>query len=99
MTASHTPGPWVAEFHGDDASIEIWAESALIADVHSHVFGSHGQDDARLMAAAPDLLEALETLCTGLEWNIENHPTIMNESDSQALAEARAAIAKATGES
>jgi hypothetical protein len=50
------------------------------------------------MAAAPELYEALEMLCNGLEWNIENHPTVMNESDREALALARAALAKARGE-
>jgi hypothetical protein len=39
------------------------------------------------------LLEMLERLCNGLAWNIEAHPDIMNESDCEALQEARALIA------
>lgn len=41
-----------------------------------------------------ELLEMIEMLCAGLEWNIEQHPTVMNESDNEALAEARALVAK-----
>lgn len=40
------------------------------------------------------LIDMIETLCNGLEWNIENHPTIMNESDAEALEEARALLAR-----
>jgi hypothetical protein len=56
---THTPGPWRAEFHGTDASIEIWAGTTLIADVHSHVVGNCGQSDALLIGASPDMLAAL----------------------------------------
>jgi hypothetical protein len=51
--------------------------------------------NATLIAVAPELLEMLETPCDGLAWNIENHPDIMTESDSEALVAARALIAKA----
>lgn len=44
------------------------------------------------MAGDSTLLDMLETLCNGLEWNIENHPEIMNESDAEALAQARALL-------
>ena len=44
--------------------------------------------------AAPDLLETIEMLCDGLEWNIESRPLVMNESDCEALATARAVIAE-----
>lgn len=53
---------------------------------------------ARLFAYAPELLEMLETMCDGLAWNIENHPTVLNQSDDEMIAEARALIAKARGE-
>ncbi|WP_368647918.1 hypothetical protein [Castellaniella ginsengisoli] len=48
----------------------------------------------RMPDAPQDLLDMLDTLCAGLEWNIENHPAIMNESDSEALAEARALMSR-----
>jgi hypothetical protein len=40
------------------------------------------------------LLDMLIKLCNGLEWNIENHPTVMNEADAEALMEARELIAE-----
>ena len=52
--------------------------------------------NARLIACAPELLAMLGTLCNGLRWNIEQHPTVMNEADSEALTEAEALILKAT---
>jgi len=43
------------------------------------------------------LLDMIDMLCTGLEWNIENHPEVMNEADSEALEEARALLARYGG--
>lgn len=45
-----------------------------------------------LYAAAPKLLAMLQTLITGLEWNIENHPTVMNQSDDEALVNSLAGV-------
>ena len=47
--------------------------------------------NARLFAAAPDLLEALETLAEHFEY-------YMGDNECRPLENARAAIAKATGE-
>jgi hypothetical protein len=55
-----------------------------------HIFDSSETMEAKL-------LEALEILCNGLEWNIKNHPTIMNQADEEALLLARAVIAQAEG--
>src|SRR5688572_23856146 len=41
---------------------------------------------ARLFAYAPELLDMLETMCNGLAWNIENHPTVLNQSDDEMIA-------------
>jgi hypothetical protein len=49
---------------------------------------------AAILDGRRGLVGMLQTLCNGIEWNIENHPTVMNESDSEALAEARAMIAE-----
>ena len=100
----HTPGPWWTTDHG------IRDVGGYIAHTNS-VQRYEGQDeryarevaqrdaDKRLLAAAPDLLEALEALA-GLYPSSEE----MNESDDYSVTEidwveiARAAIAKATGE-
>ena len=58
---SHTTGPWEYEFVGHDAQ-EFWImDSAgfLVADAQS-------SEVARLIAAAPDLLEALVSLINSM---------------------------------
>ena len=91
MSTQHTSGPWVLnpiqpnQIATADAKLEI-ARATVLAD--------HGETIAntRLIAAAPDLLAALE-LCEG---NIASlaaaHPNIYSEW----LAVVSAAIAKAT---
>lgn len=78
----HTPGPWIANhFH-------VAARGPGIEDhcIVGRVDGCTGQEalaNARLIAAAPDLLEALIEMASGHSMAGE--------------ARARAAIAKATG--
>lgn len=90
-TPKYTPGPW----HVSNG-VQIRSEKHQLAKVWMMRNGE-GVANAQLIAAAPELLEALDTLCNGLEWMIENRPTIMDESDCEALNMARAVIAKATG--
>jgi len=62
---------------------------------------AHGQSTriAQLVAENQALRErvallesTVEMLCTGLEWNIEHHPTVMDSADEEALREARAVL-------
>ncbi len=102
--APPTPGPWKLGPLGQGI------ERILIqtADVHNgqrvcFICDETGDDptadaNARLMAAAPDLLDALDMMVSGLEWRIENDPPdLIDDSDHEALAQCRAAVAKATG--
>jgi hypothetical protein len=90
---SITPGPWVIDLdwlpdeHPDWRSIII--ESG---DKHfrTRVSGDIGEANARLIAAAPELLEALRGLAYPGAY--EGQP-----SESERIAAARAAIAKAEG--
>ncbi len=57
---SHTPGPWeVDSAHGTDA-VYVLSENHLIAHVIAHGDGTDDAANARLIAAAPDLLEACQ---------------------------------------
>ena len=80
-----TPGPWhVAN------GVQIRGEREQIAKVWM-MRGGEGNANARLIAAAPELLEALAEVVNAAD----------GESWSQlgpSLSKARAAIAKATGE-
>jgi hypothetical protein len=96
MTQTHTPGPWF--FHRDELLHDGRPNGSLhlVADVDQEGNGLDWQTNeanARLIAAAPDMLEALRRL----EAMVRILPPDMDAPDS-ALAQARAAIAKATGE-
>jgi hypothetical protein len=71
------------------------AANTLLAKVYSEAFGDHEQSEAnaRLIAAAPDLLEALRE-CS----NIVSVFVIGCDADN-AVERANAAIAKAMGKS
>jgi hypothetical protein len=87
----HTPGPWDVD--------------AELADTHGYMIRGPGHDvvvvaegidrlaDARLIAAAPELLEALRELCSsGVAI-----PEPGDQRGMAALAKARAALAKCGG--
>lgn len=89
-----TPGPWVAATAAACAEVQVM-EIAEVA--HMRVIPAAGgwptpgapEDDARLMAAAPDLLAALERLLASGD--------VRDAAEDGAMKQARAAIAKATG--
>lgn len=97
MSANHTPGPWKdgpvfmtgrrAIFFNDDSKPGRW-QRRLDRDKD----GTFSEEDARLIAAAPDLLEALQDLLCAYG-NVK--PEYATEDDACRMA--RAAIAKATG--
>jgi hypothetical protein len=103
MSTQHTPGPWKAHF--EEAYFVTGPDLGRVA-MMMNIKGAHGMGgrrsgdesaaNARLIAAAPDLLEALQDL---FEADME-HVLMGDGKDDQieAIAKARAAIAKATGE-
>lgn len=80
-----TPAPWTLKQHATNHQTLTGATAGLIADIHK-------DEDARVLAAAPDLLVALRDL---LDDAIELGICESNMSGSAVAA--RAAIAKATG--
>ena len=97
-TATHTPGPWearkgagwyVARPRYGGATLAVGMEAVTLVTSPSETQwndDAESEANARLIAAAPDLLEALENL---IEWEWKISGLIKN---------ARAAIAKARGE-
>ena len=60
---SHTPGPWHVARQGDpDLPFAVMAGTYYVATPHLYVPGSSPEANARLIAAAPDLLEALKAV-------------------------------------
>ena len=93
--SKHTPGNWIAKPMDSADWIDLVTDDPETCggSAHSLPFAScrhfNQEANARLIAAAPDLLEALQAV-------------LSNCLDSQGLADAyeqaRVAIAKATGE-
>lgn len=101
--SKHTPGPWWTTDHG------IRDAGGYIAHTNSvqHYAGQEERyafevaqraADKRLIAAAPDLLEALEWCADTLAVFVEDGSAAQDSVVGTNLTAARAAIAKATGE-
>ena len=92
---THTPAPWGIEIAADGMNKWVGCPRysvATIAELPNKVNIGEADANARLIAAAPELLEALTNLC-GLA---EKRPGSLHEYKA-AVDSARAAIAKATG--
>ena len=89
----HTPGPWNTELRPNHAPTDRWVITAKTVERVAVVSVRGGAEspeaNARLIAAAPDLLEALEEAVGDLETMIQVR------GDSIDLTAYRAAIAKA----
>ena len=89
MSAQHTPGPWKTVSVYADFEVRT-AEDALVAVVTP--VRCESTENARLIAAAPDLLAACKAMlacCYDLE---------RNDETLSAVKTTMYAIAKATGE-
>lgn len=96
-TSKHTPGPWLVDAIGNvwadrDTKICDMREQPKQAECYRKKSDAEHEANARLIAAAPELLEALETLSTE-EWRDDDDPVLR-----AARVKARAAIAKAKGQ-
>lgn len=99
MNAQHTPGPWVAGY-GDAVGIgEVygvgidtepdWTAVCMLS--LSENVNETDEANARLIAAAPDLLFCLQVICEHAGEDFERLDAMLH------LSEAKKAIAMATG--
>jgi hypothetical protein len=105
VTVPHTPGPWTIE-HRQAELIEIHAATGEIADVWSEDSESpvtmEDWANAHLIAAAPELLDALTKICAQAEsWHKETGhedqtPMVQCDSICALIPEMQSAIRKAT---
>ena len=100
----HTPGPWVVESLVDGYDIHAPQAGCFIATTSDPemVWGAvTRKDDARLVAAAPELLEALEYYAEKVA-DLNRYgvmiETSLRELELDLGSKAEAAIAKAKGE-
>lgn len=93
MTPKHTPGPWRVTLAYSNAHncLDVWGNGLLIAECrHYKVDPGMSAANANLIAAAPDMLAALQLI------NVDK------DGDGfvcrEAMDRIRAVIAQATGE-
>lgn len=100
--AKHTPGPWSLD--PEDKSIVGKDEDLAIATIENidvggdkgFHFGEESRANARLIATAPELLEALQLLG---DVGCFEHGMLGNHNDIlSAVSKSLSAIAKATGQ-
>jgi hypothetical protein len=105
-TAKHTPGPWSASegFPSDMWHVDMPNRAFVInvsrADADPSMVVEEVQANARLIAAAPDLLEALRDTLRDLVTvaGLPDKGKGRTAAQQAALDKARDAIRKATGE-
>jgi len=102
MSTTHTPGPWATDdyeflWRDSDGGLTAHLEAGpaqIYFTPHDTADRQRALNDARLIAAAPELLAMLERL-------VPAPPSLdeldLGEEDNQLLDEARALIAKAKG--
>lgn len=84
---NHTPGPWK---HDETWGLIKYGKTEICA-LHSG-----NEANARLIASAPDLLEALQEAYNAIAWDIPGGN--LSDAEQEVLLDAiRAAISKAEG--
>lgn len=94
MGAQHTPGPWIyyADLPITDPNWHIVTTAnkmRVVANIHIEPGNAMDKANARLVAAAPDMLEALKSI---REWS-----PFLGAEDAPCWALVENAIAKAEG--
>jgi len=95
--SQHTPGPWtVGEDEGTSKAHEILRKGHVVAWTCSH--DPYEEGNARLIAAAPEMLAILQTLKT-LQDTEHKWGTWEFDTAETAIRAARALLARIEGES
>lgn len=101
MTVQHTPGPWFVNgpYH---IQADLKTQVPVIVGQALMLRNDNGarvrEANALLIAAAPDLLIALKNLLARAQMGLDQSATYDGLTNCDALAAARRAITKATGE-
>ncbi len=97
--SAHTPGPWEFVVDGNWAIRSPAQSESLMCDEQYYPWCPANEADWHLIAAAPELLQCLQDLVELANAAMQEANRDGSEYDRVAeLANARAAIAKATGE-
>ena len=96
---SHTPGPWTAAADKTLEGLNVYAINGpgvcgWVADVNRAAWQKSSEANAKLIAAAPDLLEALQ----GLLNVVQRTPAAQDGFNLISISRARDAIRTALGD-
>jgi hypothetical protein len=91
--SKHTPGPWFSQYD-DNGFYEIGSEIVSLRLAFTYGEGDTDEANARLISAAPELLQSLQAIVRSLA-DQDDEGLIEH---AQPMIDARAAIAKAIGE-
>ena len=98
--SQHTPGPWMHTYHPNGSRFDVVAPkvSMIVNDVQGRD-NPEAEANARLIAAAPEMVAALRALCNenGALDFLEN-ATGITETMQLAIDDARALLAKIEGQ-
>jgi len=102
--SAHTKGPWRDSNGSIIPELSTPGVFTLIADVkmrpHAKAPSSEGDANARLIAAAPEMLKALEDVCLSVSYALEENPDANREEILKIIfKQALAPIAKVEGRS
>lgn len=95
--SKHTKGPWLSVNGPCDDDFQCVCVVDHMTVCAKEVIGS-AEDDARLIAAAPELLEALIDIANDYSERFDMESPSTNPGMKIVVENARAAIAKARGE-
>lgn len=87
--SNHTPGPWEADWDDDGEQLGIYQDRYAGNPIAVMREGSNASADAKLIAAAPDLLAACKTAVAAFEMEAPD--------GNDVIAMLRAVIAEAEG--
>lgn len=97
--AKHTPGPWEAVKYGSDWTVRRVGADKNEADITDtfHDKVSLMEGNAKLIAAAPDMAEALKSIISWMDQSREREgkTDFMIFPEAPEISKARAALAKA----
>lgn len=105
---SHTPGPWVAWNKVNGRIMRSWRVGernstpgvvrpiAVISNERDT--GDEEYANARLIAAAPELLTALDMAVKYWRWMVEDNPEQAGDTERDELRWCEGILAKATGQ-
>ena len=96
--SEHTKGPWFADDSKTYTAINTDdGKHVAMANYSYAIQGSEHDANARLIAAAPDMYDALKLCVEALTWNVGVEP--LPTMELEAITKGRAALDKIEGKS